>query len=116
GSIINDTNDDSIALAFGGDFDLSAFADSVHRIVDEIRPNLVELAAETMDRWNIVIHIQTDSDGFAFRLRAQHCQSIRETSTDVDGLRNRGTIHLSESLDCGNQLANARRRLLDFKR
>jgi hypothetical protein len=47
-SIIDDPHHDELPLAPGDDFNLSAFRYSIQRVIDQVRPDLVEFACEPM--------------------------------------------------------------------
>src|SRR5215472_14923601 len=55
-SIVCDAHDDGLTLASRRDGDVSA--GSVQRVVDQVRPDLVELAAEPLDARKISLHIE----------------------------------------------------------
>jgi hypothetical protein len=64
--IINDPDHHKIPFLFRDDFDLTTFVHSIQSVIDKVRPDLIEFAAETVYGWKIFLEIYVHADGFAF--------------------------------------------------
>src|SRR5262245_1243005 len=65
--IIYDLDHHSIALAFGSDFNLAALVHGIQRVIDKVRPDLIEFSTQPVHGWKILFDIQTHSYGLALR-------------------------------------------------
>ena len=83
----------------------------VDRVVDQIGPDLVELARVRADLRHVRPEVSDDAD--VAELVTQHQQRARETVGDVD-LLERPTVELGVRTHRGDQLRDATRRLLDL--
>jgi hypothetical protein len=61
-AVIGNFNHDAVVVAIGSDLNLAFATHSVNRVVDEVRPYLIELAAEGIDEQGNFLVIAFDDD------------------------------------------------------
>src|SRR3954462_4697633 len=69
GSIVYDAQYRMLTLAAPQHFDAAAVGSGIKRVVDQIRPNLVEFAGEASDARQPRLHVDHHDNGFCPRLR-----------------------------------------------
>src|SRR5215475_9680638 len=60
--VIDHTDRYMITLTSGDDFNLATLVHGIQRVIDQVRPDLIELASESMHRWKILLEVQTHSN------------------------------------------------------
>ena len=79
----------------------------VYRVVDEIRPHLIQLTAVAFDLRQIIRHAHIDLDLLAPGLRAQHRDGVVQAPADRDRLQRGLLIDVGEAFDRSHQRMNA---------
>src|SRR5262249_20764149 len=116
-AVIRDSNDDEIAVASRGDGDVSSGLTSgrIDRVVDQLFPNLIELATDAADRWQIVRGFDPYLDRSCARLVIEHRDRIGQTARDVDVLGDAVAVHEREPFDGTHQMVDASGRRHDLR-
>ena len=68
GPVVDDAHDDALPLAARGHLDPAGVGDRIERVVDEVRPDLVELAGKATDARQVGFNVDGDGDRFRPRL------------------------------------------------
>ena len=98
-----------------GHLDPTGVRNGIERVVDQVRPDLVELADEAADAREVGFDVDGDGDRFRPRLRLEHGDGVAQARRQVHGLGHRGLVHVRESLDGRDQAGDPRRGLLNLR-
>jgi len=114
GAVVGDPDDDFSVLAAGDDLDTARFRDGVERVVDQVSPDLVQLAGEAADARQVRLHAHGHGDGLAARLGFQDGDRVAEALAEIQRARGGSLVHVRESLDRQDQPGDSRRGVLDL--
>ena len=87
----------------------------IERVVDQIRPDLIELADEAAHARQVGFDVDGDGDRFRPRLGLEHGDGVAQARRQVHRLGHRGLIHVRESLDRRDQAGDPHRGLLNLR-
>ena len=68
GAVVDDAHHDALPLTVGGHLDAAGIRHGIEGVVDQIRPDLVELADEAADTRKVGFHVHRDGNRFRPRL------------------------------------------------
>src|ERR1700730_2211225 len=105
GTVIADLNHNAIVLAIGSNSKLAVATHRVNGIVNDVGPNLIQLAPERIHekRNALVVPVY---DHPAFELVVQNCKRRFKTFHDIDVLQG-GLIHVGVFLDGTDQICDS---------
>ena len=83
----------------GGDLDAAGLGDGIERVVDQVRPDLIQLAGEAADARQIGFDVDGHRDRLRSRLRLEHGDGVAQARRQIDRLGHRGLVHVREALD-----------------
>src|SRR5262245_4655817 len=95
-AIVDYSNHHGVPFLSGIQLYTSTIWNSIDCVVDQIRPHLVQLAAESIHAWQVLINVQTQLDVFLFRLRSKHNDCVREPLRNIQRFSDRRAIHFGE--------------------
>ena len=113
--VVYDADDDALAVAGRGDVDLARLGNGIERVVDQVRPDLIELAGKATDAGEVGLDGDRHRDGFPSRLCREHRDRVAKARRQVDGLGHRCLIHVREALDGHHETGDPPRRLLNLR-
>ncbi len=111
-AVVLDLDDHGVAVASGPDRDVAGAAHRVHGVVEEVRPDLVQLAAVGVDRRDVrtVVAFDLDPD---LQLVAQDHEGVVDALVQVDRL-DRRLPEVRVALQGADDLRDAGRTLADL--
>src|SRR5262245_37869562 len=112
--VVNHADHDLAVRGFGHDLDMAARR-RVDRVVQQIRPHLIQLTAVTLHLWQIWRDLQIDGDRVRLRLGPQYGDGVGEPAANGHRLARRLLVDEGEALPRVNQRVNARGRDVDLR-
>ena len=112
-AVVADLDADALALRAGAQGDATALGHRVHRVVDQVGPDLVELRARRLDPRQAGVEVPDDLDLLEAQLVAQQRERALEPLVDVDRL-DRRLVEVRVAADRADEGGDARRRLLQL--
>src|ERR1051326_1878938 len=98
----------------GGELNMATFTDGIDRIIKQIRPYLIEFPAESIDRRQVLLDVESQMDRFTLCLGSQNSQRTGQAWFQMDTLGNRNAIHFCKTFDRANQMVDPRCRFMNF--
>ena len=115
GAVVDDAHDDALTVAACIDLNAAAILNRIERVVDEVSPNLIELACESAHQRQAGFQLDGNLSGFLTRLGSHHGHGVAEVGAKIHRLGDHGLIHVRESLDGHDEAGDAHGRILNFR-
>ena len=115
GAVVDHAHHDALPLAVRGHLDATGVGNGIEGVVDQVRPDLVELADEAANAREVGLHVHGDGDRLRPRLRLEHGDRVAQARRQVHRLGHRGLVHVRESLDGHDQAGDPHRGFLNLR-
>jgi hypothetical protein len=102
-----------LTLGLGAQGEAAVVAQRVERVVDQVRPHLVELRARGLDARQRGVEVADDLDPAVAQLVGEHGERALEALVDVDALA-RPLVEVGVVAHGADEVGDARRRLLEL--
>src|SRR6266581_3755545 len=85
-AIVDNPDYHSVALAIRDQIHAAALTHGVQRIVEQVRPHLIEFTAKSIHRWKVLLDVHAEAHRLALRFRSQHNERVGQSLRDVNRL------------------------------
>src|SRR5690242_11987355 len=107
-AVVDDRYDNRTAFSRDANGNVPTLAHSIERVVDQVRPNLIQLGAEGRNTWNVVRDLERYVRRLLAGLGVEQHHRVAQSRSEIERLRRGGAVHVGKPLHGRHQLVNAR--------